>query len=80
MPTAAIAFVHRGIRFDENFRGSGWEDNDWMKAIAANDPAAKFVQSNRCRLIHLNEMKRQHGDNWTHNKAYFYRKWSLPDD
>lgn len=75
LPTAAIAFVHLGYRFDENFRGSGWEDNDWCRQYAS-DPEVRFVQSNRCQLIHLNEMKEQRGANWDHNKAYFLRKWS----
>lgn len=75
MPTAAIAFAHRGFRFDEALRGSGFEDNDWMKQIAADDPSAKFIMNNACRLIHLNEMKEQNGDNWEHNKAYFFQKW-----
>lgn len=75
MPTAAIAFVHRGHRFDESFSGSGFEDNDWMKQYAAADPTAKFIQSNRCRLIHLNEMKNQKGPYWEHNKRYFSEKW-----
>lgn len=75
LPTAAIAFVHRGHRFDENFRGSGFEDGDWCFQYLQADPSAVFVQSNRCRLVHRNDMKNQRGDNWRHNKAYFLEKW-----
>lgn len=46
-----------------------------MPSMAAADPDAKFVQSNRCRLIHRNEMKNQKGANWKHNMAYFFTKW-----
>lgn len=78
LPTAAIAFRHRrGHQFDENFLGSGFEDNDWCHQYLAADPTAKFIQSNRCRLIHRNEMKQQHGRNWKHNQAYFWHKWGV---
>lgn len=76
LPTAAIAFIHRGHRFDEAFRGSGWEDNDWCAQYRAADPGAVFVQSNRCRLIHENRMREQKGPNWAHNKQHFFSKWS----
>lgn len=76
LPTAAIAFRHRGHMFDENFRGSGWEDNDWCLQYIVANQSSRFIQSNRCKLVHLNEMKGQHGPNWDHNKAYFFSKWS----
>lgn len=76
LPTAAIAFRHRGHTFDEAFVGSGWEDNDWCLQYQIADRSAVFVQSNRCKLRHMNEMKNQHGFNWDHNKAYFEKKWS----
>lgn len=75
LPTAAIAFRYRGFKFDEHFLGSGFEDNDWCFQYLAADPAAKFVQSNRCRLVHRNEMKNQKGKFWKHNMAYFFTKW-----
>ena len=75
MPTAAIAFVHRGHRFPESMKGSGWEDNWWAAEYVEADPGATFVQSNRCRLVHRNEAKLQRGDNWHHNKAEFFKRW-----
>lgn len=75
IPTAAIAFRHRGYRFDEQFLGSGFEDNDWCFQYLADDPFAKFIQSNKCRLVHRNEMKNQKGEFWKHNTLYFYNKW-----
>lgn len=75
IPTAAIAFRHRGHVFDENFIGSGYEDNDWFVQYLKADPGARFIQSNKCRLIHRNEMKNQGGPIWTHNQLYFFNKW-----
>lgn len=74
MPTAAIAFANVGIRFDEEFRGSGFEDGDWFFSYRKQFPQCRFIQSNRCRLIHLNEMKCQR-EHWRHNKAHFESKW-----
>ena len=76
LPTAAIAFRHHGIRFDENYIGSGYEDSDWCHEILAAVPNARFVQSNRCQLIHRNEMKNQKGPYWKHNVMYYWTKWS----
>lgn len=75
LPTAAIAFHHLGFRFDETFIGSGFEDSDWCHQILADDPSAVFIQSNRCRLIHLNSMTNQKGKFWEHNKRHFDKKW-----
>lgn len=75
MPTAAIAFVHRGHRFPESMKGSGWEDNWWAAEYVEADPDAVFVQSNRCKLIHRNEAKMQRGSYWAHNKEEFFKRW-----
>ena len=76
MPSAAIAFVHRGHRFPADvLRGSGWEDNWFCAEYVEADPDAVFVQSNRCQLRHLNQQKGQHGENWAHNKAEFFKRW-----
>ncbi len=75
LPTAAIAFRHTGLRYDENFRGSGFEDNDICLQYLEQNPSAKFLQSNRAKLIHLNEMKNQKGKFWDHNVNYFRQKW-----
>jgi GT2 family glycosyltransferase len=75
LPTAAIAFIHYGYYFDENFRGSGWEDNDWCLKYRQGCASAKFIQTNRCKLIHLNQMKEQKGENWNWNRNYFRSQW-----
>jgi hypothetical protein len=74
LPTAAIAFRNRGILFDEGFLGSGFEDGDWCFEYRRQFPQCRFLQSNTCRLVHLNEMKEQR-KHWNHNKAYFETKW-----
>lgn len=74
LPTAAIAFRHRGHLFDEAYRGSGFEDSDWCFQYLQADHAAKFLQSNKCRLVHRNEMKHQR-EHWAWNKKYFESKW-----
>lgn len=75
IPTAAISFRYKGIRFDESYVGSGWEDNDFCLQYLQKFPESKFIQSNRCRLIHLNEMKNQKGHYWERNVSVFIRKW-----
>ena len=74
LPTAAIAFRELGVKFDEEFLGSGWEDNDWCMQYKSLNPNFRFVQSNECRLVHRNEQKHQ-SIYWKHNKLYFCAKW-----
>lgn len=75
LPTAAIAFRHRGHCFDEQFIGSGFEDGDWCLQYLQDDPRARFIQSNKCRLTHLNLMRNQKGKIWRKNEHYFFSKW-----
>lgn len=75
LPSAAIAFRNIGLRFDERFKGSGWEDNDFCFQYLLENPERRFIQSNRCKLIHANEQKAQ-SIYWTHNREYFKWKWS----
>lgn len=75
LPTACIAFVYDGTRFDENFKGSGFEDTDFCKILSAKYPTEKFVINNIVRLVHANEMKNQNGEYWKSNKAYFVKKY-----
>lgn len=80
MPSAAIAFRDRGIRFDEKFQGSGWEDNDFCFQHILRWPQVRFVVNNDCRLVHRNEAKSQGSpghSTWEHNRKYFYLKWNL---
>ena len=75
MPSACIAFVNNGLRFDENFIGSGFEDTDFMRQLLTHNPGYRLIVNNRCRLIHKHEMKNQGGQFFEHNKNYFCDKW-----
>ena len=70
-PTACIAFRKTDIRFDENFKGSGFEDDDFCRRMGG-----KIIIDNRVKVIHKNEMKNQR-ENWKHNKEYFESKWGV---
>ena len=73
--TACIAFRNDGLRFDEHFEGSGFEDDDYCAQQFKKYKNAKTVINNRVRIIHLNEMKNQSGTWWEKNKEYFDKKW-----
>jgi hypothetical protein len=75
LPTACIIFRKDELRFDENFIGSGFEDNDFCKQMGLKYPDKKFGINNNVKLIHKNEKKNQHGKYWEHNKKYFNEKW-----
>lgn len=75
LPTAAIAFRDLGLRFDEGFIGSGFEDNDICHQFKTRRPDGRFAIVNGCRLVHRNEAKNQRGPFWKHNKAHFEAKW-----
>jgi len=76
MPSAAIAFRNIGLRFDIQYVGSGWEDTDFAFQYAQANPNFKFMINNRCKLIHLNEMKNQ-VQHFDENKKRFYKKWNI---
>lgn len=78
MPSACIAFINKGLRFDIAYIGSGWEDTDFCFQYLQLDPTYKFVINNNCKLIHKNEMKNQWEDNlFERNKQTFYNKWGV---
>lgn len=78
IPSAAIAFRNYGLRFDESFIGSGWEDNDFCFQYLKQDERSLFLIANDCRLIHKNEMKNQNDGYFNRNRRTFYSKWGLP--
>lgn len=82
MASACIAFINKGLKFDERYIGSGWEDTDYCFQYNVRNPNYKFAIANDCQLIHINEMKRQYEkqDGQTFfqiNKAKFYQKWRI---
>lgn len=78
-PSAAIAFRNDGLRFDENYKGSGWEDSDFIRQLVdpskGKYPNGKIVVNNEVRLVHKNEMKNQLGENYKVNREHFLSKW-----
>lgn len=75
LPTACVAIYNDGLRFDERYRGSGFEDNDFCRQLRAAFPTAVFLVHEGVRVIHRNEMKGQ-AENWRQNLAEFRKKWS----
>ena len=64
--SACIAIMKTELRYDERFRGSGWEDTAYCLALTRHYPTGKIMINNDCRVVHLNEMKNQ-TSNWQHN-------------
>ncbi len=60
LPSAAIAFRNFGLKFDEGFIGSGFEDGDFCFQLRALDDRHKFLVNNACQLVHANEAKHQY--------------------
>ncbi len=84
LPTACIAFRNDGLRFDENFIGSGWEDDDFCAQLRRKYPKGTFIINEDVRVVHRNEMKNQGfikgkgpvpGGNFEKNQAYYESKW-----
>jgi glycosyltransferase involved in cell wall biosynthesis len=74
-PSACVAFRQTGVRFDEHYVGSGWEDTDFVKQLKQIYPHGRIVINNCVRMTHANEMKNQLGENFRLNRAYYNKKW-----
>lgn len=75
--TACCAFRRCGLRFDEGYVGSGFEDVDFCNQLAAARPDGVFLVCHEALAIHRNEAKNQRGENWSRNEAYYKHKWGL---
>jgi len=76
IPTACVGFRRTHLRFDENFIGSGFEDDDFCRQMLCEYGHDKyFAIVNGCEIIHYNEAKNQRGKYWEHNKKHFMEKW-----
>jgi glycosyltransferase involved in cell wall biosynthesis len=78
VPTACIAVRKNPVRFDEGFKGSGYEDTAYLNRINEIYPGHRIVVNNNCKLIHLNNMVNQGGKYWEHNKKHYMSLF--PDD
>ena len=76
--TACCAFRPCGLRFDERYVGSGFEDVDFCNQLAQARPDGAFLVCHAARAVHRNEAKEQRGLNWKHNEALYKTKWGTP--
>ena len=61
-----------GVEFDVNYVGSQWEDTDYC--LSTCNAGYKVLQDNSIWVLHYNEEKNR---DYSHNKAYFNKKWKL---
>lgn len=73
VPFCCVAFRNNGLRMDENFVGSGYDDADYCNQLRVNNPNVKFVIHNDVRVIHKHEQKNAQ---LNENSLYFRKKWS----
>ena len=72
MITPCCAFRNTKLRFDENYKGWGWNDTDWCKQLGG-----KSFVVNTVRVIHRNEAKNPLGSRRQiiANRERFRAKW-----
>jgi len=75
--TACVAIRKTILRFDEQYIGSGFEDNDFCRQLAKENEGAEFICIHDLQVVHRNEMKNQGGKFWEANQAYYRKKWGL---
>jgi glycosyltransferase involved in cell wall biosynthesis len=74
VPTACCAIrMTPGLRFNEQFRGSGWEDTFFCQEVAHQAVTNKILIVNTLCVVHLNEQKNQGNIYFSHNKATYDR-------
>lgn len=73
--TACCALKPHGLRFDEEYVGSGFEDVDFCNQLARVRPDGVFLVCHDAHAIHKNEAKNQGGRNWKRNEALYLSKW-----
>lgn len=74
LPTSIVAHRNDGLRFNEDYLGSGFDDDDFCAQLREKYPDGIFVVDNQLVVIHVNEMKNQLC-HWNHNKEVFEKKW-----
>lgn len=74
LPSACVAFRNDGLRFDESFEGSSWEDTDFCDTLHLRYLGHFFVIANEVRLLHANEMKNGNSRVFERNKRYYMQK------
>jgi hypothetical protein len=75
LPTACVCIRREGLRFDEAYEGSGWEDTDYCAQLRALHPRGKWLVASAVRVTHRNEKKNQGGEVFKRNRELYTRKW-----
>jgi len=73
--TACICLPETGLRFDEAFEGSGWEDTDFSQQLRRAFPNGVWLCDAGLRVVHANEKKNQGGAIFKRNRARYRAKW-----
>lgn len=73
--TACCGIKPHGLRFDEGYVGSGFEDCDFCHRLAAVKPDGVFLVCHAALAVHRNEAKEQRGRNWRQNEARYKHIW-----
>ena len=66
--------VSRGIRFDEQFKGWGYEDTDFLEQIKSSFGAGHIWVNGKAKVIHDNEHKNDSEVTFNRNKRYYELK------
>ncbi len=75
--TACVAIRKDDLRFDENFIGSGWEDNEYCDQQNRRYPGYTRMIQHNLQVVHKNEQKNQ-GRHFSANRAYYVSKGGEP--
>lgn len=73
VPFCCVAFRNDGTRFDENFKGSSFDDTDFNFQLRMKYPGWRAVINNSIRLKHKLESK---VCRFGENQTYFLNKWN----
>ena len=73
--TACVCLRETGLRFDEAYEGSGWEDTDFAAQLRAAFPDGVWLCHAGLRVVHKNEKKNQGGETFNRNRARYRAKW-----
>lgn len=71
---ACIAHRKTHLRYDEEFKGSGMEDNDFCMQVNNSYPNPAMVINYNCKLYHAGE-KKLNKENLEYNTGYYQHKW-----
>jgi len=73
--TACVCMRETGLRYDEAYEGSGWEDTDFSAQLRCAFPNGVWLCHAGVRVVHRNEKKNQGGEIFKRNHARYRAKW-----